>query len=120
MYSEISQKSKTASELPEIVKGCNPLKKSKITKDEYSKLYPTGSNPRKFYGIAKIDKLSYNDTIDQLPLRPTTFYNGTASYHLNILENYYPRSASHGPQLKIPKNLFKNLKTLFLWILIQS
>ena len=57
--------------------------KSEITEEEYSKLYPTGSNPRKFYGTAKIHKLSYNDTIDQLPLRPTVSSTGTASYHLS-------------------------------------
>ena len=41
----------------------------KITKNEYSKLYPTGSNPGKFYGPAKIHNRSYNGTIDQLPLK---------------------------------------------------
>ena len=57
--------------------------KSKITKDEYWKLYSTGSNPGKFYETAKIHKLSYNDTIDQLPLRPTVSNIGTAFYHLS-------------------------------------
>ena len=90
--------------------------KSKITKAEYSKLYPTGSNPGKFYGTAKIHKLSYNDNIDQLPLRALVSNIGIASYHLNILRNYYPRSANQSTRLKIPKNLFKNLKMLFLWI----
>ena len=43
----------------------------------------TGSNAGKFYGTAKINKwLSYNDTIDQLPLRPIVSNIGTASYHL--------------------------------------
>ena len=32
--------------------------KSKIAKDEYSKLYLTGSNPDKFYVAAKIHKIS--------------------------------------------------------------
>ena len=57
--------------------------KSKITKDEYSKLYPTGSKPGKLYGTAKIHKLSYNDTIDHLPLRPIVSNIGTASYYLS-------------------------------------
>ena len=57
--------------------------KSKITKDEYSKLYPTGSKPGKLYGNAKIHKLSYNDTIDHLPLRPIVSNIGTASYYLS-------------------------------------
>ena len=44
----------------------------------------TGSNAGKFYGTAKINKwLSYNDTIDQLPLRPIVSNIGTSSYHLS-------------------------------------
>ena len=57
--------------------------KNKITKDKYSKLYPTGSNPGKFYGTVKIHKFSYNDTIDQLTLRPIVYNIGTASYYLS-------------------------------------
>ena len=52
-------------------------------KDEYSKLYPTGCNPGKFYGIPTIHKLSYNDTVDPLLLRPIVFNIGSASYHLS-------------------------------------
>ena len=44
--------------------------------------YPAGSDPGKFYGTAKIHNFSYNDTIDQLPLRPIVSNIGTASYHL--------------------------------------
>ena len=54
-----------------------------MTKDEHSKVYPTGSNPGKFYGTAKIHKLSYNDTIDQLPFRPIVSNIGIAPYHLS-------------------------------------
>ena len=60
-----------------------PKLKSKITKDEHSKLYPAGSNPGKFYENAKTHKVSYNDTIDQLPLRPIVSNIGTAFYHLS-------------------------------------
>ena len=38
--------------------------------------------------------------------------------YLNILQNYYPRSAYQRTKLKIPKKLLKNSKT-FLWIVIQ-
>ena len=95
--------------------------KSKITEEEYSKLYPTGSNPGKFYGTAKIHKLSYNDTTDQLPLRPIVSNIGTASYHLSkyLAKLLSPLSQSEYT-VKIPKNLFKNLKTSFLWTEIQS
>ena len=64
------------------IQRCVHKLKSKITKDEYSKLYSTGSNPGKFYGTAKIHKFSYNDTIDQLPLRTIVSNTETASYHL--------------------------------------
>ena len=64
------------------IQRCVRKLKSKIAKEEYSKLYPIGSNPGKFYGTAKIQKISYNDTIDQLPLRPIVSNIGTASYHL--------------------------------------
>ena len=65
------------------IQRCIHKLKSKIMEEEYSKLYPTGSNPGKFYGTAKIHKPSYNDTIDQLPLRPNVSNIGTASYHLS-------------------------------------
>ena len=65
------------------IQRCVRKLKSKITKDEYSKLYPTCSNPGKFYGPAEIRKRSYNDTIDQLPLGPIVSNIGAASYHLS-------------------------------------
>ena len=43
----------------------------------------------------------------------------TTFFH-NILLNYYPQSANQSTYLKIPKNLFKNLKTSFHWTVIQS
>ena len=48
------------------IQRCVRKLKSKIMEEKYSKLYPTGSNPGKFYGTTKMHKLSYNDTIDQL------------------------------------------------------
>ena len=47
-----------------------------------NKIYPTGSAPGEFYGTAKIHKLSPNDTINELPLRPIVSNIGTATYHL--------------------------------------
>ena len=79
---------------------------SKITKHEYSKLYPTGSNPRKLYGTAKIHKLSYNDNIDQLPLRLIASNFGTASYHLS---KYLTKLLS---PLSLPENKVKNSKEI--------
>lgn len=39
--------------------------------------------------------------------------------YLIILQNYYPSSPSQSTQWKIQKNLFKNLKSFFLWIVVQ-
>ena len=41
-----------------------------------------GSALGTFYGTAKIHKLSPNDTINELPLRPIVSNIGTATYHL--------------------------------------
>ena len=56
--------------------------KSKLTQQEYNRLYPTGSNAGKFYGSAKLHKLPTFGTVDQLPLRPIISNIGTASYQL--------------------------------------
>ena len=57
--------------------------KLKLPSSIYSKIYPTGSAHGKFYGTAKIHKLSSNDTINELPLRPIASNIGTATYHLS-------------------------------------
>ena len=44
--------------------------KSKLNKDEYNKIYPTGSAPGKLCGTAKVHKMAENDSIGNLPLRP--------------------------------------------------
>ena len=56
--------------------------KHKLYKQDYIRLYPTGSAPGKFYGTAKKRKMSINGTIEDLPLRPIVSNIGTASYHL--------------------------------------
>ena len=56
--------------------------KQKLPTDVYAKLYPTGSSPGKFYGTAKVHKLSKNDTVKELPLRPITSNLNTATYQL--------------------------------------
>ena len=56
--------------------------KSKLRIQEYHRLYPRGSCPGKFYGIAKIHKLKLNDKVDQLPIRPIISNIGTAIYNL--------------------------------------
>ena len=64
--------------------------KQKLPRDVYAKFYPSGSSPGKFYGTAKLHKLSINDTVEELPLHPiisnlnTTMYQ-LASYLAKIL-----------------------------------
>ena len=57
--------------------------KLKLPANIYSKIYPIGSAPGKFYGTAKIHKLSPNDTINELPLIPIVSNISTAAYNLS-------------------------------------
>ena len=56
--------------------------KTRLTIQEYCQLYPTGSNPGRFYGTAKLHKLPPNGTKEDLPIRPIVFNMGIASYSL--------------------------------------
>ena len=56
--------------------------KSKLSAQEYKKLYPTRSWPGKFYGTAKIHKLPVNGGINELPIRPIVSNLNTATYNL--------------------------------------
>ena len=42
--------------------------KSKLSKDEYNKIYPTGSASGKLYGTAKVNKMAKIDNIDNPPI----------------------------------------------------
>ena len=70
--------------------------KLKLPSSIYSKIYPAGSAPGKFYGTAKIHKLSPNDTINELPLRPIVSNIGTTTYHLSkyLAKLLFPLSES--------------------------
>ena len=46
------------------------------------RIYPTGSAPEKFYGMAKKHNVPVNGTINDLQLRPIISNRGTASYQL--------------------------------------
>ena len=56
--------------------------KSKITDQEYKPLHPTGSQPGKFYGTAKMHKLPVNGNLNHLTLRPIVFNSNTSTYKL--------------------------------------
>ena len=43
--------------------------KSKLSTEEYRKLYTTGSYARRFCGITEVYKIDRNDKVDKLPLR---------------------------------------------------
>ena len=57
--------------------------KPKLPSIIYSKIYPSGSCPGKFYRTAKIHKMSPNDSVQHSPIRPIVSKNGTAAYHLS-------------------------------------
>ena len=56
--------------------------KTNISLQEYSRLYSTGSFPGKFYGTAKIPKLSPTDGMEKLPIRPIVSNVNTPTYQL--------------------------------------
>ena len=56
--------------------------KSKMDEITYNRLYPSGSNPGRFYGTAKVHKLNIQekDDVSKLTLRPIISNIGTATY----------------------------------------
>ena len=56
--------------------------KTNLTSQEYSRLYPTGSCPGKFYGTTKIHKILPTDNVDKLPIRPIDSNINTSTYEL--------------------------------------
>ena len=56
--------------------------KPNLTDQEYKRLYPSGSAPGKFYGTAKLHKISINDGVDKLTIRLIISNIGTPSYQL--------------------------------------
>ena len=54
--------------------------KSKLSLNKYKQLYPHGSSRGKFYGTAKIHKLSQGDQIEKLPIKPIICTIDTTTY----------------------------------------
>ena len=52
--------------------------KSRLSQQEHLRLYPSGSCPGRFYGKAKVHKISENDTVDRLLMQPIVSIVGTA------------------------------------------
>ena len=53
-----------------------------IGEETYRQIYPSGSNPGKFYGTAKVHKIKSTDQdkISKLPIRPIVSNIGTATH----------------------------------------
>ena len=60
------------------------------------RLYPSGSCPGKLYGTAKVHKISENNKVDELPIRPIISNIGTATNDLSkyLAKLLSPRSQS--------------------------
>ena len=85
--------------------------KSKFSEQEYKRLYPTGSSPGKFYGTAKMHKLSLNGKVDDLPLRPIVSNINTATYNLaKFLSNLLAPLLESEYTVKNTKNFVDNIK----------
>ena len=56
--------------------------KEEIGETAYQKIYPSGSNPGRFYGMAKVHKLKPEDEdkVNRLPIRPIISNIGTATH----------------------------------------
>ena len=63
-------------------KECFTKSSQNLTDQEYKRLYPSGSAPGKFYGTAKLHKISINDDVDKLPIRPIISNTRTTTYQL--------------------------------------
>ena len=87
--------------------------KSKFSPNEYKKLYPTGSSPGKFYGTAKIHKLSQGDQVEKCSIRPIISNIDTATYRLakHLAKLLSPLSTSEYT-LKSTKDFIEKLKTV--------
>ena len=58
--------------------------KKKFTKSQYTRLYPSASQPGLFFGLAKIHKLKEDQKeVKDLPLRPVISNIGTTTYQLS-------------------------------------
>ena len=88
--------------------------KSKFPPNEYKQLYPTGSSPGKFYGTAKIHKLSQGDQVDKLPIiKPIISNIDTATYRLaKHLAKFLSLLSTSEYTVKSTKDFIEKLKTV--------
>ena len=86
---------------------------SKLTINEYKQLCPSGSSPGKLYGTAKFHKLSNDDNVEKLPIRPIISNIGTATYYLAkyLLKLISPLSISEYI-VSSTKDFLQNVQTI--------
>ena len=85
----------------------------KLTINEYKQLYPFGLSPGKFYGTVKIQKLSNDDIVEKLPIRPLISNVGTVTNHLAkyLSKLLSPLSISEYT-VSSPKDVVQNTRTI--------
>ena len=90
-----------------------PKIKSKLSLNEYKQLYPNGSSRGKFYGTAKIHKLSQGDQIEKLPIIPIICTIDTTTYQLakHLTKRLSPLNASQYT-VKSTKDFIEKLRTV--------
>ena len=87
--------------------------KSKLTINEYKQLYPSGSSPGKFYGTAKIHKLSNDDNVEIFPIRPIISNIGTATYsQAKYLSKLTSPLSSSEYTVSSTKDFVQNIQTI--------
>ena len=86
---------------------------SKLTINEYKQLYSSGSSPGKCYGTAKIHKLSDDDNVEKLPIRPIISNIGTATYNLaKYLSKLISPGSSSEYTVSSTKNFAQNIRAI--------
>ena len=61
------------------------LEENWVVDQENKHLYPTGSQPDKFYCTVKLNKFPINGNLNNLPLRPVVSKITTSAYNLKAL-----------------------------------
>ena len=87
--------------------------KNKLPSFVYSKIYLSRPLPGKFYGTAKLHKVSNNGTVDQLPPRPIISNIGMATYEIaNYLTQLLKQLSDSHYTIKNGKTFTKRFKEM--------
>ena len=108
---QLTDKTKSAEEAVQRILLKN---KTAIGEEMYTKIYPSGSNPGKFYGTAKVHKVKpeEQDKIEKLPLRPIISNIGTATHKIaQYICNLLPPLSKSKYTVLNTKDFVDNIKT---------